>query len=168
MKPSRTHRSVEDDFSHPDGNTWGTDELIRQKHEYDCAVQAKDQLLSDIDALITPAEDLSVVSKSAGLMNGTLLYKHFTDVIQYMKESVKPRERVAFRYEIINILLSIKLAYGLIEEDAVAPFGNDLPEDSAWILALSEQIRVHRNAYLEHGNSLYVPKKPKSGMTESV
>ncbi len=165
-KPKRPERIkysyyVEDDFSHPDGSTWGTDELLRQKNEYELAVQAKDQLLSDIDALITPAEELSVVSKSAGLMNGTLLYQHLTDVIRYMKESVKPRERVAFRYEIISILLSMKLAYGLIEEDTAAPFWNDLPEDSEWIIALSEQIRAHRNAYLEHGNSLYVPKKTK-------
>jgi hypothetical protein len=150
---------VEDNFSHLDGHTWGTDELLRQKNEYDFAVQAKDQLLSDIDALITPAEELSVVSKSAGLMNGTLLYQHFSDLIRYMKESVEPRERVAFRNEITNILLSMKLAYGLICIEDVTPFDNELSEDSKWIIALSEQIRSHRNDYLEHGNRLYVPKK---------
>ncbi|MBR4742918.1 MAG: hypothetical protein IK082_01860 [Oscillospiraceae bacterium] len=161
---------VEDDFSGLDGSSWQLDEQLRLKMEYESAVKEKDQLLSDIDTLITPAEGLSAAGKTAELINGTLLYCHFTDLIRYMKNGVESRERTAFRHEITNILLSVKFAYGLIGIEDVTPFDNDLSEDSEWMIALAETIRSHRNNYLEHGNHLYVPKKAngKNGAYGSV
>ena len=157
---------VEDDFSGLDGSSWQLDEQLRLKMEYESAVKEKDQLLSEIDALITPAEELSMDGKTAGLINGTLLYSHFTDLIRYMKNGVESRERTAFRNEITNILLSMKFAYGLIGIEDITPFDNDLSEDSEWMIALAETLRSHRSAYLKHGNHLYIPKKEieKRGM----
>ena len=138
---------VEDDeFSNLEG-TWGTDELIRQKNEYDYAVRAKDQLLSDIDALITPAEELPIVGKTEELLNGIQLYQSLTDVIRYIKDIGENREREAFRTEIMNILRSMEMACGLIGIE-------DTPFDWEWMISLSEIFISHRNHYLEHVSRL--------------
>lgn len=112
-------------------------------------MQAKEELLSEIDALISPSEETSTVGKSAKIHNYCLLYRRFTDIVQYMINKVKNRERVAFRNEVTNILLSMQLAYGLIEIEEVPPFDNDLSEDSEWIISLAIIIKSHRDNYLK-------------------
>lgn len=151
---------VEDDLADLTGRTRMVDELLQIEDEYTSAVQLKIQMLSDIEDLFAQAEEeSSTISKTVGIQNLCLLYRHFTDIIQYMKNGVEHRERVAFRYEIINILLSMKLAYGLIDVADVTPFDYETSEDSNWIISLAEIIKSHREEYLTHGNHLYVPRE---------
>ena len=152
---------VEDDeFSNLEG-TWGTDELIRQKNEYDYAVRAKDQLLSDIDALITPAEELPIVGKTEELLNGIQLYQSLTDVIRYIKDIGENREREAFRTETMNILRSMEMTCGLIGTEDM-PFDHDPSEDWEWMISLSESFISHRERYLEHANRPGVPNDDRT------
>ena len=111
------------------------------------------KMLSDIDALITPAEELPIVGKTEELLNGIQLYQSLTDVIRYIKDIGENREREAFRTETLNILRSMEMACGLIGIDE-APFNHDPSEDWEWMISLSEIFVSHRNHYLEHVSRL--------------
>ena len=78
--------------------------------------------------------------------NRSSTFKHLYELIQYREES-KEIHNVPFRYEILNVLLALKLAYGMIDEESplLAPGEAFVHIDKEWVLNLAEQLKARKN-----------------------
>lgn len=153
---------VEDDIAHSDGEKMGVDEYWELAAGYESALQSKNKLLNDIDAFLTPDDDMSIGDKTLFLVNRCTYFRHWYDLMKH-RDVIASRERVAYRMELLNAVLAMKLAYGLIDASDVVPFDTDEDEDSEWILALAETLKQRRTQYLRHGNQYYYPKQKMKG-----
>ncbi len=68
------------------------------------------------------------------------------------REELPRKGRTAYRLELLNVMMAMKLAYGLIDETDVAPFAEETNEESEWIMNLADTLKKHRDEYLTNGN----------------
>ena len=136
---------VEDDIAHLDGKSFEVEEAIGLAACYETAVSQKDSLLKEIEAAIIPKDEtLSTESKTMSILNRCLLFRQALELIENI-DNLRARDRVAYRRELMDAFLSMKLACGLIEIDDVMPFDGDdnvFNDEEEWIVKLADSFRT--------------------------
>ena len=151
---------IEDDLEELDGKRLGMEEQIELMERYDEAVRQKEVLLKEIDDLMQPDDHMGKASKTAKILNGIIYFRQTLDFLKH-REELPLREYVAYRMELENVMMAMKLAYGLIDVTDVAPFSEETNEESEWIMNLADTLKKHRDTYLTNGNRYYRPSKRK-------
>jgi hypothetical protein len=122
--------------------------LVASVEEYPAEVNEKDILLDEINNSILPDDDCQLTDKASIIRKRVQLYRHFFDLVQY-GETGPARRKIPYRYEVMNVLLALKIAYGLINADDPLLKNNDtdLPEgiDNRWVQHLAKQLILRRD-----------------------
>lgn len=117
---------------------------IEQFHK---AVSDTQELLKDIEQTVMPDDDVSLTDKYNVLCNWMRPYKDFHEIVKFNHGLSLGGKKVPFRYEIIDVLLAIKLAYGLISIDdpELEPSESAVGVDRDWVISLAEQLKERKN-----------------------
>ncbi len=121
-------------------------DLIESIEEYPYAQKEVKTLLNDIEESIMSLENTFLYECAGVLRHRSSTYKQLYELHKFSQES-KEILNVPFRYEILNMLSALKLAYGMIDENSpllkVHHHFDDV--DIEWVLNLAEQLKVRKN-----------------------
>lgn len=121
----------------------------------------KDELLKRIDRNINPGHKTDT-DKFFALNKGNNYYESVSELFESIS-GLKGYLKVPYRFEIIDVLEAMKLAYGIIDEEKVKGYHRSddvlIGIDGEWVTELAENIRKHwehtRNFHENvHGKSL--------------
>ncbi len=122
--------------------------LVASVEEYPAEVNEKDILLDEINNSILPDDDCQLTDKASIIRKRVQLYRHFFDLVQFGETGPK-RRKIPYRYEVMDILLALKLAYGLINADDPLFKNNDTDSpigiDNKWVHNLAKQLILRRD-----------------------
>ena len=122
-------------------------EMIYDIEKFPKAVSDTQELLKDIEQTVMPDDDVSLTDKYNVLCNWMRPYKDFHEIVKFNHSLSLGGKKVPFRYEIIDVLLAIKLAYGLISIDdpELEPSESAVGVDREWVISLAEQLKKRKN-----------------------
>lgn len=124
-----------------------SDSEISLDEEYVLARKRKNETLDKIDDIIQwSGKAGSITSQIVCINRGCLVYDMVSDLFEYMRGQ-EPLMKMPFFYEMVNVLKSMLIAYGLMEKDELK-FIDDrsnycYDEDGEWIIKLADQIKEH-------------------------
>ena len=104
----------------------------------------KDELLKRIERNISPVHE-SDADKYFALKKGNNFYDSVSELYESIS-GLKGYLKVPYRFEIIDVLEAMKLAYGIIDEEKVKGYHRSdvlIGIDGEWITELAENIRKH-------------------------
>ena len=105
----------------------------------------KDELIKRIEHNINPGHE-SVTDKCFALNKGNNYYESVSELFESIG-NLKGYLKVPYRFEIIDVLEAMKLAFGIIDEEKVNGYRRSddvlIGIDGEWITELSEIIRKH-------------------------
>lgn len=123
------------------------DSEISLDEEYVLARKRKNETLDKIDDIIQwSGKAGSITSQIVCINRGCLVYDMVSDLFEHMRGQ-EPLMKMPFFYEMVNVLKSMLIAYGLMEKDELK-FIDDrsnycYDEDGEWIIKLADQIKEH-------------------------
>ncbi len=118
--------------------------LVKNVKGYPGVLHEKDNLLRAIEKSIMPNEDIGIADKAPFIREHEKTYRHLLDLVEF-GDCGPVRRKVPFRYEVINLLLALKLAYGLIRpDDSVLTKTGFIGSDNDWIISLAEQLKKRK------------------------
>lgn len=122
-------------------------EMIYRIEQFPKAVSDTQELLKDIERTIMPDDEVSLDDKYNVLCNWMRPYKDFHEIVKFNRSLSLGGKKVPFRYEVIDVLLAIKLAYGLISIDdpELEPSEAQVCVDREWVVSLAEQLKERKN-----------------------
>ncbi len=122
-------------------------DLVASIEEYPAEVNEKDILLDEINNSILPADDCRLTDKAPIIRKRVQLYRHFYDLVQF-GETGPARRKIPYRYEVMGVLIALKLAFGLIDDND--PSLKDSNIEKEWVFNLTEQFkrRKEKSKYL--------------------
>ena len=122
-------------------------EMIYRIEQFPKAVSDTQELLKDIEQTVMPDDDDSLTDRYNVLCNWIRPYRDFHEIVKFNRGLSLGGKKVPFRYEIIDVLLAIKLAYGLISIDApeLEPSESPVGVDRDWVISLAEQLKERKN-----------------------
>lgn len=112
---------------------------------YDAAKRVKENTVDRIDSFIHNNKGEHMESEITRITSYTNIYGKFTDLLESIDEQ-KTHLKVPYRFEIIDVLDAMKLAFGLLEEETVRGYRKSehlVGMDSEHIIELAEIIRNH-------------------------
>lgn len=121
-------------------------DYVERIEDYPVVLKETKALLNNINNYIMPDSHMFLDERAGFTRNRSSTFKHLYELIQYREES-KEIHNVPFRYEILNVLLALKLAYGMIDEESplLAPGEAFVHIDKEWVLNLAEQLKARKN-----------------------
>lgn len=140
---------VEDEIEHISEITpLGVEEVLELEDGYEAAEDNMYMLLTEIEHSIRrDFEEMTLVSKTVSILNGSLAYRSFLDIVLF-RDEMPLKRRTRYRHEILNMLFAFKLTCGMISVEEVAPFDSNMEEDDDkwnadvdYIISLSELLK---------------------------
>ncbi len=112
---------------------------------YDAAKRVKEDTVNRIDNFIHKNKNEDMESEIMRITNYTKIYGEFSDLLESIDEQ-KHYLKVPYRFEIIDILDAMRLAFGLLDEEKVKGYRKSehrVGMDSEYILELAAMIKKH-------------------------
>jgi hypothetical protein len=122
-------------------------EMIHEIEQFPKVVSDTQELLKDIEQTVMPDDDVSLTDKYNVLCNWTRPYRDIHEIVKFNRGLSLGGKKVPFRYEIIDVLLAIKLAYGLIsiDDSELKSSESAVGVDRDWVISLAEQLKERKN-----------------------
>ena len=120
--------------------------FVKQKESLSDALTEKNKLLKNIEDSVMPPENCHLRDRARMIRVRENLYRQFFEIVQF-GETGPGRRKIPFRYELINIILALKLTYGLIRLDdpVFAPHESPVGIDKEWVFSLAEQLKKRKD-----------------------
>lgn len=121
--------------------------MIYGIEQFSKAISDIQELLKDIEQTVMPDDDVSLTDRYNVLCNWMRPYRDFHEIVKFNRGLSLGGKKVPFRYEVIDVLLAIKLAYGLISIDdpELEPSEAQVCVDREWVVSLAEQLKERKN-----------------------
>jgi hypothetical protein len=126
-------------------------DFIKSIEAYPVDLNETKTLLKNIEENIMPTNHMLLTDKAGWMRGRSSSYKYLYEVIKHVDESEEIRN-IPFRYEILDTLLALKLAYGMIDENSplLAAEHSFCDVDKEWILYLAEQFKTRKSNKRHH------------------
>lgn len=140
------------------------DSEVSLSDAYDAAKRVKENTVDRIDGFIHKNKGEHMESEIMRITNYTKIYGEFTDLLESIDEQ-KTHLKVPYRFEIIDALDAMRLAFGLLDEEKVKGYHKSeykVGMDSEYILELAAMIKNHwtqMNNYHENYRKKLRPEK---------
>ncbi len=145
---------IETDIEHlSEQNPLGCDAELGRIDAFQAAIDDVDTLISEIEDTIClkDANRLNLASRTAVLRNGSMLYRHFLDLVKQCGD-LPGEQRETCRNELLNVLIAMKLACGMLRKEDIIHFCADRREkgrrrndDLDYICAMARIFRERRS-----------------------
>ena len=122
-------------------------EMLYWIEQYPVAVSDTHKLLKEIEQIVMPDDDVDLADKYNNLCNWLRPYKDFHEIMKFNRGLSAGGKKIPFRYEVIDMLLAIKLAYGLISIDdpELGPSDSAVGVDRDWVISLAAQLKERKD-----------------------
>lgn len=140
FKPDDGTESIRGLWIHFRGEVTETNDEI-----YERLIKTKKETLKRAEKNMHKHKDGRLEDEITAIKNGTSLYNRFNDITESIDNNGLGL-KVPYRFEILDVLDAMKVAFGLMDEETVKGYTKSEYRtgfDSEWILELAEMIKKH-------------------------